>query len=39
VPIAIPSNPGLVGFEFFAQGVTFNGVGFDFRNLTGMLVW
>ena len=39
LPIAIPGNPGLVGFEFFAQGVTFNGVGFDFRNLTGMLVW
>jgi streptogramin lyase len=39
LPIAIPGNPALVGFEFFAQGVTFNGVGFDFRNLSGMLVW
>lgn len=39
VPIAIPSNTALVGFEFFAQGVTFNGAGFDFRNVSGMLVW
>jgi len=39
LPIAIPPNPALAGFEFFAQGVTFNGVGFDFQNLTGMLVW
>lgn len=39
LPIAIPGNPALVGFEFYAQGVIFNGVGFDFRNLSGMLVW
>jgi streptogramin lyase len=39
LPIAIPPNPALAGFEFFAQGVTFNGVGFDFQNLSGMLVW
>jgi streptogramin lyase len=39
LPIAIPSNTGLIGFEFFGQGITFNGVGFDFRNLTGLLVW
>jgi len=39
LPIAIPANPALAGFEFFAQGVTFNGAGFDFRNVTGMKVW
>jgi streptogramin lyase len=39
LPIAIPPDPALAGFEFFAQGVRFNGVGFDFQNLTGMLVW
>lgn len=39
IPVAIPADPALAGFEFFAQGVTFNGAGFDFRNLSGMLVW
>lgn len=39
IPIGIPPNPGLAGFEFFAQGVTFNGVGFDFRNASGLKVW
>ncbi|HZN39025.1 MAG TPA: hypothetical protein VFD82_09485 [Planctomycetota bacterium] len=39
LPIAIPADPSLAGFEFFAQGVTFGGTGFDFQNLTGMLVW
>lgn len=39
LPIAIPANPALIGFEFFAQGLTFNGVGFDFQNVTGLLVW
>lgn len=39
LPIAIPADPALAGFEFFAQGVTFNGTGFDFKNLSGMLVW
>lgn len=39
IPIAIPANPALAGFEFFAQGVTFNGVSFDFQNVTGMKVW
>lgn len=39
VPIAIPSSAALVGFEFFGQGLTFNGAGFDFRNVSGMLVW
>lgn len=39
LPIAIPANPALVGFEFFAQGVVANGLGFDFKNLTGLKVW
>ena len=39
LPIAIPANPGLIDFEFFTQGVTFNGAGFDFQNVSGMKVW
>lgn len=39
LPIAIPPNPALAGFEFFCQGVTFNGVSFDFQNVSGMKVW
>lgn len=39
LPIAIPLDPALAGFEFFSQGVTFNGVGFDFQNVSGMKVW
>ena len=39
LPIAIPGNPALAGFEFFLQGVSFNGVSFNFQNVTGMLVW
>ncbi len=39
VPIAIPANPALAGFEFFSQGVTFNGASFDFQNVSGILVW
>lgn len=39
LPIAIPANPALAGFEFFTQGVTFNGVSFDFQNLSGMKIW
>lgn len=39
LPIAIPANPALAGFEFFGQGVTFNGASFDFQNLTGMKIW
>ena len=39
LPIAIPADPSLAGFEFFAQGVTLGATGFDFQNLTGMLVW
>ncbi len=39
LPIALPADPALIGFEFFAQGVSFNGVGFDFRNVTGIKVW
>lgn len=39
LPIAIPADPALAGFQFFAQGVTFNGAGFDFRNVSGMLIW
>lgn len=39
LPIAIPADPSLAGFEFFAQGVTLGASGFDFQNLSGMLVW
>jgi hypothetical protein len=39
LPIAIPANPALAGFEFFAQGVTWDGTQFEFRNASGMLVW
>ena len=39
LPIAIPADPALAGFEFFAQGVTFNGASFDFQNVSGMKVW
>lgn len=39
LPIAIPANPALIDFEFFAQGVTFNGAGFDFQNVSGLKVW
>ncbi|MEO6597593.1 MAG: two-component regulator propeller domain-containing protein [Planctomycetota bacterium] len=39
LPIVIPLDPLLVGFEFFAQGVTFNGASFDFQNVSGMKIW
>ncbi len=39
LPFAIPANPALVDFEFFVQGVTFNGTGFDFENVSGMKIW
>ena len=39
LPIAIPANPALAGFEFFAQGVTWDGAQFEFRNVSGMIVW
>ncbi|HEX6813664.1 MAG TPA: hypothetical protein VF384_18740 [Planctomycetota bacterium] len=39
LPIVIPADPTLAGFEFFAQGIAFNGLGFDFKNFTGMKVW
>jgi streptogramin lyase len=39
IPIAIPANPALAGFEFFAQGVVWTGSTFDFRNVSGMRVW
>lgn len=37
--IAIPANPALAGIEFFAQGLTYNGLTFDFQNVTGLLIW
>lgn len=39
LPLALPPNPALAGAEVFTQGVTFNGVGFDFQNLSGIKVW
>ncbi|MBL8756575.1 MAG: hypothetical protein JNK15_24990 [Planctomycetes bacterium] len=39
LPIAIPANPGLIGVEFFTQGVTWNGASFDFANVSGMKIW
>jgi streptogramin lyase len=39
IPIGIAPNPALAGIEFFAQGVIFDGVGFQFRNLSGMKIW
>ncbi len=39
LPIVIPANPALAGFEFFAQGVVWTGSALEFRNVSGMLVW
>jgi streptogramin lyase len=39
LPLAIPANPALVGFELFAQGVAWTGTALEFRNVTGILVW
>jgi streptogramin lyase len=39
LPVAIPGTPALAGFEFFAQGASYDGVSFTFQNVTGMLVW
>ena len=36
-PIALP--PGLEGVESFIQGALYNGVGFDFRNVSGIRIW
>jgi hypothetical protein len=39
IPIAIPANPALAGVEIFVQGVRYDGVGFAFRNVSGIRVW
>jgi streptogramin lyase len=38
-PIAIPADPSLIDLQLFVQGVTFNGVGFDFQNVSGLMIW
>lgn len=39
LPFAIPTNPAFAGVEFYSQGVTFDGVGFNFQNISGMRIW
>jgi streptogramin lyase len=38
-PLTIPADPSLIDLQLFVQGVTFNGIGFDFQNVSGLLIW